>query len=59
MVSCLCGSRLPLKENVGAGICSEHFSFHISLEENATHFDGEEDAINFAIQQLIIREKGF
>jgi hypothetical protein len=49
------GSLTDRNGNSGAGIHCKLFSFYLSLEQHATHCDGEIEAMNTAIRQLLSR----
>jgi hypothetical protein len=45
--------------NTGAGIYCKLLSFHLSLGQYTTHFDGETKAVNTALLQLFSRIRSF
>ena len=53
------GSLSKMDGKAGAGICSELFSYYISVGSNRTSFDGETAAITNTMQQLLLRPMAF
>jgi ribonuclease HI len=53
------GSLTEKIGNVGAGIYCKLFSIYLLLGQNATHFDGEIEAMNTALMQLFRRIGSF
>ena len=53
------GSLIAEGGEVGAGVYCEHFSHYIGIGQNKTVFEGESQAILFALTQLLYRQKIF
>jgi hypothetical protein len=53
------GSLTEKNGNVRVVIYCKLFSFHLSLGQHATHFDGEIEAMNTALMQLFGRIGSF